>query len=167
MTPGLARGPPFPSKAIVNSIVAVASIERATVPRVVGICEIDIASLQRTQGAKGRAVKGYHWEGDEIWAWGQGGNTGESAPEEIPGWDFDEEAEIINEEMQNLYVKNTAAEADGGGIPLLDAADTENAESSRNEFVEGEDPPMNESQAAEKEMSTKGIHEPKFHKRAC
>lgn len=158
MTPGLARGPPFPSKAVINSLVAVASIERPSVPRFVGVCEIDIASTQQVQGAKGHAVKGYHWEGDEIWAWSQGGSTGENAPEEVQGWDQDKGTEDINEEMQNLTVDDTEADADNGGILLDDAANIRGAEFSHNEFVEGEDPSANESQAAEKELSTKGAY---------
>lgn len=87
MTPGLARGPPFPAGATKKSIVAVASLENPSVPRVVGVCEIDVSSLQQVQGAKGHAVRGYHWDGDEIWGWSQSGKPGSDAPDMIEGWD--------------------------------------------------------------------------------
>lgn len=167
MTPGLARGPPFPSKAITDHIVAVASIERPSVPQVVGICEIDVASIQKTQGVKGRAVKGYHWVGDEIWAWSQGGNIGENAPEEVQGWDLEGEAENMNVEMHDMNLNNTEAESDNGGVPLVDAPDTGGVESSYKEFVEGEEPSSNENPVIEKEFSTKGICGFKFHRKTC
>ena len=69
MTPGLAGGPPFPKEATKNAVAAVASIENPSVPKVVGICEIDIGSLSQVQGAKGHALRSEHWEGDELWAW--------------------------------------------------------------------------------------------------
>ena len=87
MTPGLVGGPPFPEGAKVGSIVAVAGLERPSVPVWVGTCKIDVSSLGRVQGAKGAAVEGVHWEGDEIWAWSQFASGGRPAPESINGWD--------------------------------------------------------------------------------
>jgi translation initiation factor 2D len=50
MTAVLVNDPPFPQRAIQGATVAVASIERPTVPLVVGICEVDIANLDAVQG---------------------------------------------------------------------------------------------------------------------
>ncbi|KAL9110984.1 MAG: hypothetical protein Q9227_004599 [Pyrenula ochraceoflavens] len=86
MTPGLAGGPPFPNRATRNAIVAVASTDAPTVPKFLGICEIDVSQLQHVQGAKGHAVNGVHWEGDEIWAWSQTGTGGRPGPADIEGW---------------------------------------------------------------------------------
>ncbi len=88
MIPGLA-GPPFPSKAIKGSIVAVASLENHTVPVVVGTCAIDVSSLQKTQGVKGHAVETVHWAGDELWDWSTTGKPGIVIPEELEGWNGD------------------------------------------------------------------------------
>lgn len=82
-TPGLARGPPFPPKAVKGAVVAVASYESPTVPLVVGICEIDVAALTEVQGQKGHAVRPIHSEGDEAWAWSPGGHGGQTAPAEL------------------------------------------------------------------------------------
>ncbi|MCJ1394312.1 hypothetical protein MMC18_007190 [Xylographa bjoerkii] len=92
MTPGLANGPPFPTRAIRGSTVAIASLENPTVPMVVGICEIDVCALSNVQGAKGHAVKTLHWDGDEIWAWSHGGKPGGSAPRIIDGWGIAEDS---------------------------------------------------------------------------
>ena len=86
MTPGLARGPPFPEKAKKNAVAAVASVEKPSVPALVGVCEIDVSALEKVQGAKGHAVRGIHWEGDELWAWSQSGAGGRLPPESIDGW---------------------------------------------------------------------------------
>lgn len=151
MTPGLARGPPFPSKARKNSIVAIASIEKPSVPRVVGECDIDVASLRQVQGAKGRAVRGHHWEGDEIWAWSQGGKPGGEAPHTIDGWDLEAESEELNERVNDLSM---GEQDDDGGVLLDPQADLAPKGTSRNEFLEGED--AEEAKAPEKEMTTKG-----------
>lgn len=160
MTPGLARGPPFPSRAIKSSVVAVASLEQPSVPRFVGICEIDVASLREVQGAKGHAVKGYHWEGDEIWAWSQGGNSGANAPEAIEGWNIEAETETVIDENhhQSLDSPEAEAEAEDGGVSLPDVVETGGAEPSRNEFEGGENYLTNENPTVEKEFSTKGIN---------
>lgn len=151
MTPGLARGPPFPSKARKGSIVAIASIEKPSVPRVVGECDIDVASLRQVQGAKGRAVRGHHWEGDEIWAWSQGGKPGGEAPDTIDGWDLDTESEELNEGIDDLSMGD---QDDNGGVLLDSQADEAPKGTSQNEFLEGED--AEELKTPVKEMTTKG-----------
>lgn len=88
MTPGLTRGPPFPSKATKGSVVAIAALEKPSVPMVVGICEIDVACLEKAQGVKGQAVSSEHWAGDELWAWSLSNQPGQSPPDEIRGWDL-------------------------------------------------------------------------------
>ena len=154
MTPGLA-GPPFPSKATKGAIVAVASLEKPTVPIFVGICEIDIASLQKVQGAKGHAVRGQHWAGDEMWAWSQTGKSGSSAPEEIEGWDADETA--INSGVVNLTVDDADDEASGS--VSVDAHEDPNQQQhqSHSHYVEREDvDPTEQAALPEKELSIKG-----------
>ncbi|KAL8664198.1 MAG: hypothetical protein Q9202_003276 [Teloschistes flavicans] len=157
MTPGLA-GPPFPPKATKGSIVAIASLERPTVPVVVGTCEIDIASLQEVQGAKGHAVRGEHWEGDEIWSWAQGGGTGRKAPAEIPGWESTDGTDDLQEQMGHVTVDDSDDEAGGGGVAVGPISQDEHAATKRNDYVEGEDgQPYEEVNLEEKELSTKEI----------
>jgi translation initiation factor 2D len=69
MTPGLV-GPPFPGGAKVGALVGIASTDRPTVPIAVGVCEIDVAGLEKAVGEKGRAVRILHWVGDEIYKLG-------------------------------------------------------------------------------------------------
>ncbi|KAJ5578114.1 uncharacterized protein N7459_007078 [Penicillium hispanicum] len=104
MTPGLANDPPFPERAVKDSVVAVASLDRETVPLFVGICEIDISKLGEVQGTKGHAVRGLHWEGDELWAWSSSSRPGRPAPEYLEGWD-DEETEEIEEAVGELTLE--------------------------------------------------------------
>lgn len=154
MTPGLANGPPFPAKATKNAIVAIASIEKPSVPRVVGECDIDVASLGQVQGAKGHAVRGHHWDGDEIWAWSQGGNPGVSPPDEIEGWDLDGNVGKLSKEVDDLLLDD---QEDDGGV-LLDSTANERLKMNvPNKYVEGEDAlPYEEVATEEKEMTTKG-----------
>lgn len=154
MTPGLARGPPFPPKATKNAIVAIASIEKPSVPRIVGECDIDIASLERVQGAKGHAVRGHHWDGDEIWAWSQGGKPGVSPPDEIEGWDLNGVAGKLSRGVEDLSVDD---QEDEGGVLLDSKANEGPKRNVPNQFVDGEDALANEEVATEeREMSTKG-----------
>ncbi|KAL5361793.1 hypothetical protein BJX96DRAFT_89466 [Aspergillus floccosus] len=107
MTPGLADEPPFPERAVKGAVVAVAGLDKHTVPRFVGICEIDVSALGEVQGTKGHAVRGLHWEGDEIWAWSSASRPGQPAPEYLEGWDDDleeEEGELgeVEEGVDNL-----------------------------------------------------------------
>ena len=166
MTPGLARGPPFPSKATKGAVVAIASLEKPSVPMVVGVCEIDVSKLQEVQGAKGHAVRGEHWDGDEIWAWSSGGKPGASAPDEIVGWDTDKAHADLSEEVEYLAVDDQEEDADEGGVPLENTADDKQKIHTRNEHVEGEDAQSYEKPAEnEKELSTKGMA--RIHVPAC
>ncbi|KAJ5561832.1 Translation initiation factor SUI1 [Penicillium sp. DV-2018c] len=114
MTPGLANEPPFPERAVKGAVVAVASVDRHTVPLFVGVCEIDVSALGEVQGTKGHAVRGLHWEGDELWAWSSASRPGRPAPEYLQGWDEDESEEIA-EGMEELQIEeDEAASAEAG-----------------------------------------------------
>jgi translation initiation factor 2D len=95
MTAGIARGPPFPPRATKNAIVAVAKLEAPSVPLFVGVCEIHVAGLEKVEGAKGRAVSGVHWAGDELWGWSSSAKPGVDAPTYLDGWD-DQVGDIEN-----------------------------------------------------------------------
>ena len=126
MTPGLARGPPFPEGATKNSVVAVASLDRPSVPLFVGICEIDISGLEKVQGAKGHAVKGVHWAGDEIWAWSESGTAGgREAPQELEGWDVADVTEAVDHTRHGVQNLSMADGLGGGGDDDEDAEDVE------------------------------------------
>lgn len=155
MTPGLARGPPFPSKAVKNAIVAVASLDKPSVPMVVGVCEIDIASLGRVQGAKGHAVRGEHWDGDELWAWSPSGKPGESAPEDIEGWDTGSNDEVSRQGVERLTVDDADEDLEEGGVSLGTEVDQPTKFVPPAEHVEGEDTRPYEV-VEEREISTKG-----------
>ncbi|KAF9882830.1 hypothetical protein FE257_005103 [Aspergillus nanangensis] len=96
MTPGLADDPPFPERAVKGAVVAVAGLDRDTVPLFIGICEIDISALGEVQGTKGQAVRGLHWEGDEIWAWSSSSRPGQPSPAYLEGWDDEAQEEDGN-----------------------------------------------------------------------
>ena len=158
MTPGLARGPPFPSKAIKGAVVAIASLEKPSVPMVVGVCEIDVSKLQEVQGAKGHAVRGEHWDGDEIWAWSSSGKPGASAPDEIVGWDIDSGHVDLREGVRDLAIDNHEEDVDEGGVPLEKEVENTQKVEPRNEYVEGEHVQAYERAAEdEKQLSTKGM----------
>ena len=151
MTPGLAGGPPFPATAKTGALVAVASLDQPTVPRVVGTCEIDVSALERVQGSKGHAVRSDHWEGDELWSWSTNASPGRPAPNQIEGRVVKSEQEL-SQEMDRLQVEDeqgTDEEEGGVALPLPDTAPK------RNDFVEGED--IEHQAQPEKEMSTKEI----------
>ncbi|KAF1990703.1 hypothetical protein K402DRAFT_460132 [Aulographum hederae CBS 113979] len=158
MTPGLANGPPFPSAAKKGAVVAVANTENPSVPVVVGVCEVDVAGLERVQGAKGVAVEIVHWLGDELWSWSAAGKPGVKAPEQLPGW-LDGE---VDGEEGDLAAKTAGVsldDADGeGGMPSPEGNETEvPANESRNHFVNGED--VAEEVSVDKDMTTKEIDE--------
>ncbi|KAI9878578.1 MAG: hypothetical protein M1830_000489 [Pleopsidium flavum] len=150
MTPGLAAGPPFHREAKKDSIVAIASLEKPSVPMVVGVCEIEISGLQKIQGEKGRAVRGVHWDGDELWTWGTGEKTGGRAPEHIQGWSHATEPQDAERDLK--------AEADGedsqvdGGVPLGD-------ESSRAHNAEEIGKALEGIEVEDRGLSTKEIDE--------
>ncbi len=155
MTPGLARGPPFPSKATNDSIVAIASLEKPSVPMVVGVCVIDVVSLQRVQGAKGPAVRGEHWDGDEIWAWSQGGKLGGNSPDHIDGWDV-VETEQLDQEVNDLSI-DSLEDGTEGGVSLDNGATQQPTDNNYNGNVAGEEGlPYEEVPIEDKELTTKG-----------
>jgi translation initiation factor 2D len=123
MTPGLANGPPFPPGAIEGAVVAVASLENPSVPTLVGVCEINIADLGQVQGAKGHAVRGVQWEGDELWRWSASGLPGQQAPDQLDAWLGDTaEAEQALDEL-SLEPGNETPSDEGeaeGGVSLGD-----------------------------------------------
>ncbi|KAJ5091693.1 Translation initiation factor SUI1 [Penicillium alfredii] len=110
MTPGLANEPPFPQKAVKGAIVAVASVDRHTVPLFVGVCEIDVSALGEVQGTKGHAVRGLQWEGDELWAWSSSPRPGRPAPEYLEGWD-EEEVDEVGDGVGELTLEDKKAGA--------------------------------------------------------
>ena len=159
MTPGLTCGPPFPAKAKKGAVVAVASLQKPSVPHWVGVCEIDVASLQQVQGAKGHAVRGQHWTGDEIWAWSPSGKAGAAAPEQIDGWNVDDSTAAISSGVKDMEVEDDDNEEDGG-IGSSSTTQEKTIYEPRNEYVEGEDAEPHESaDIPEKEFSTKGRSE--------
>ena len=158
MTPGLARGPPFPSKATKGAVVAIASLEKPSVPMVVGVCEIDVSKLQEVRGAKGHAVRGEHWDGDEIWAWSSSGKPGASPPDEIEGWDIDGSHAELREGVEDLAIDDHEEDPDEGGVPIEKEVEVPQKLESYNEYVEGEDPQSYGKEAEdEKPLSTKGM----------
>ena len=163
MTPGIARGPPFPTKAIKNAVVAIASLERPSVPMVVGVCEIDVSALDVVQGAKGHAVRGVHWNGDEIWSWNNGGKSGKDMPESIEGWDDEDGG--LGGRFGSIKIDESDESDEQGGVTVAGMGEPEAAEvpDDRNNHVEGEDPPFMEAdEASKKSLSTQGIFSRSF-----
>ncbi|KAK3069082.1 hypothetical protein LTR53_012859 [Teratosphaeriaceae sp. CCFEE 6253] len=120
MTPGLARGPPFPERAKKGVVVAVASLEQPSVPVAVGVCEIDVSALQKAQGERGCSVVNMHWAGDELWNYSTNDRPGRQVPEELEGW-----ARVLDE--PGLTEKTAEMDLDDGddeGGVSLAAADT-------------------------------------------
>ncbi|KAL6236934.1 hypothetical protein BDW75DRAFT_205209 [Aspergillus navahoensis] len=125
MTPGLANGPPFDERAVKGAVVAVAGLDRVTVPLFVGICEIDVSALGEVQGTKGHAVRGIQWEGDELWAWSPSSRPGVPAPEYLEGWDEPEEegeAEIEEKVGQLELGDKDGQEVEADGAEPADEA---------------------------------------------
>ena len=153
MTPGLQMGPPFPKHATKDAIVAVASIEAPTVPMAVGTCEINVSALGRVQGAKGQAVRSFHWAGDELWAWSPIGRPGTDPPTAIGGWGADEEDVELVSRAEALDM--AAGEEDDGGV-LVDAPPSRKADA---EGARATGAPSTElaEQVEDKELSTKGM----------
>jgi translation initiation factor 2D len=143
MTPGLANEPPFPEKAVKDAVVAVASLDKHTVPAFVGLCEIDISALGEVQGTKGHAVRGLHWEGDELWAWSSSSRPGRPSPEYIEGWE-DEETDEVEEGIGELTLDENAD----------DAVENNSGETPGEEASAVAEEPAEEVQ----EPSTKGMH---------
>ena len=155
MTPGLVGGPPWPEAAKAGSVVAVAGLERPSVPVCVGVCKVDISSLGQVQGSKGAAVEGVHWEGDELWSWSQFGNGGRSAPENIEAWDMT--SANVQGGIERLDLEDADADEDGqedGGVALdASALASQNGGHNANGFSEG----SNDEPSPEHEPSTTEI----------
>ncbi|KAJ5975904.1 RNA binding protein Ligatin/Tma64 [Penicillium waksmanii] len=143
MTPGLANDPPFDPRAVKGSPVAVASLNSHSVPLFVGICEIDVSALREVQGTKGHAIRGLHWQGDELWAWSSSSRPGRPAPEYLEGWDEEvEEEDELEEGVAELTLDESAGET---------------VDNNRNGFVD-ESPALEaEPAVALKEPTTKEI----------
>ncbi|MCJ1386056.1 hypothetical protein MMC17_009181 [Xylographa soralifera] len=158
MTPGLANGPPFPSKANKGSTVAVASLELPTVPMVVGICEIDVCTLSSVQGAKGHAVRSLHWCGDEIWGWSHGGKPGGSVPSIIDGWNIAEDSS--SRALDDKAAEMTVSRIEAGSFEQDLPAEHGNPESKddHNTYVNGEDgTPWERVSVQRKELTSKEV----------
>ena len=157
MTPGLAGGPPFPQGATKDSIVAVASVERPSVPMVVGVCEIDVSALEKVQGERGHAVRGVHWNGDELWAWSGGGRPGGLTPDHISGW-WDDEG-VYSDEKDRNFEDDEGEMGEGderdGGVPLERHSATRHAEDDRLQFTE-DVKVSGELEVEDRELSTNG-----------
>ena len=158
MTPGLAKGPPFPSKARKGSTVAVASLELPTVPMVIGICEIDICALSNVQGAKGHAVRSLHWAGDELWGWSHAGKSGGSPPIIIDGWNNaeDSSSRALDEGAAEMNISRI--EAKGFEQDLYAERGNPESKADHNTHVNGEDStPWETVSVQRKELTSKGI----------
>ena len=154
MIPGLAGGPPFPSSAVENAIVAIASVENPSVPKVVGICEIDVSSLKQIHGVKGHAVRSEHWEGDELWAWNSSGGTqGGVAPAEIPGWIASSADTTLSQRVNSVRLEEND-EDDEGGVALDNKLEPQQQIDPQNEAMKAED--AEPFERVEVELSTKG-----------
>ena len=151
MTPGLARGPPFPEAAIKDAVVAIASLENPSVPMVVGVCEIDITALGRVQGVKGHAVRTVHWDGDELWSWSPGGKPGSEPPDHIDGWDDGQYS--LEQNVAGLDLEESETEQDQGGVFVNTDPDPSKT-TKQNLYVDGE--AVAERVAVEHEMTSKG-----------
>ena len=159
MTPGLAGGPPFPPRAKKGSPVAIASIEKPSVPVAVGSCLIDVSALDTIQGAKGHAVQSMHWAGDEIWAYSTAGKLGVNAPEELPGW-LEEGADVngLADETVGLNV-NDDDDREEGGVSLGEPETAHGGEQSGPAPDDGQSAAQHEKESDKPsvpKMSTKG-----------
>ncbi|KAK1072038.1 hypothetical protein LTR74_002868 [Friedmanniomyces endolithicus] len=115
MTPGLAGGPSFPERAKRGAVVAVASLEKPSVPVAVGVCAIDVCSLQKVQGERGHAVETLHWAGDDLWSYSTNERPGRQAPEEIEGWKRLLEEQQLDEKVAETRLED---EDEEGGVSL-------------------------------------------------
>ena len=157
MTPGLLDGPPWPEAATKGSVVAMASSNpgKDTVPVWIGVCEIDVSALGDVRGSKGRAIKGLHCVGDELWSWSSTpGLSGMPEPESLAGWeatrrsDRDTGPASIEHGMEDLELGDEDEEEEGGVALAPPHADshTENGD------TEGHD--QNDDEQTEVEPTT-------------
>jgi translation initiation factor 2D len=150
MTPGLVGGPPWPEGAKEGSVVAVAGLEKASVPVWVGVCKIDISGLGRVQGLKGAAVEGIHWAGDEVYNWSQTGSGGRAVPDHVEGWDL--RLKEIENGMKELVVEDDDeddVQEDGGVALEASASNIKNGQTSTNGNADGGEEPEYEPTTAE------------------
>lgn len=147
MTPGLANDPPFPERAVKGAVVAVASLNRETVPLLIGVCNIDIAGLGNVQGTKGHAIRGVHWQGDELWAWSSSSRPGQQPPGHLEGWDIGVEEPGEDEEEDVDEIQE--------GVGEMELEEKDNGQADDGDEPLGELPEM-QSDVAEKEPTTKG-----------
>lgn len=155
MTPGLAAGPPFPSKAQKGAVVAVASTTKPSVPMAIGVCEIDVSALERVQGLKGHAVENLHWVGDEVWSYSTASRPGQSPPDEIEGWAKVLEDRGLTEKVDSLILDDT----EDGGVRLQDdqAPTTHNGASASSDPTPAEGQAEAEAQEEGPELTQKEI----------
>jgi len=154
-TPGLARGPPFPARAVKGATVAIASYEKPSVPRIVGVCEIDVSALEDVRGKKGHAVRGLHWDGDEIWSWSQNNSENRHAPDHLDGWfggdkKGDGKANDIPD-IDKLRIEDEHGDPDEGGVSLV-GAQVQVSSHSEPSHTDGQDPAV-----PAKEWTTKEV----------
>lgn len=121
MIPGLfkARGSKWDHRATKGSVVAVAGMTRDTVPVWVGTCEVDISQFgDDFRNQKGIAVKGIHWEGDEIWNWATvSGAGGKASPASLDRWKG--LGNGVDHDLENLTLGDADEEGEeDGGVAL-------------------------------------------------
>lgn len=94
--------------------MAIASLDSPSVPKAVGSCLIDIASLRTTQGAKGHAVETMHWAGDELWSFSTTNKPGKPPPTELEGWLEHEDADQMASVTKGTNDLDLDDEEEGG-----------------------------------------------------
>ncbi|GAB7365428.1 hypothetical protein MBLNU230_g6505t1 [Neophaeotheca triangularis] len=161
MTPGLAGGPPFPKMAKKGRVVAIAGTDKPSVPIAIGLCDLDVSTLQNVAGVRGRAVENMHWAGDELWSYSTNARPGQAPPAEIEGWTKVLQTRGLVEKTGDMSLDNDGDE--DGGVALANGDNIEIAEQQqllpRNEHVPGEDAPSNDANTntPSKKLSVKEI----------
>lgn len=160
MIPGLvkARGTQWDRRATKGSIVAVAGMTRDTVPLWVGTCEVDVSQLgDDFRSQKGIAVKGLHWEGDEVWSWATvAGAGGQAGPSSLDGWRG--LASGVQTAMGHMTL--SAADEDGGedgGVSLLQGHAGE--ASGKSQLDDGKDDEEQEEKVPTTDEVDKAFHQ--------
>ncbi|KAK6840802.1 hypothetical protein PG987_001662 [Apiospora arundinis] len=146
MIPGLvkSRGAAWDARAKKGAVVAVAGLQKDTVPMWVGTCDVEVCKLGNDlRGQKGVAVKGLHWAGDEVWSWRPLGSGGREAPEALEGWQG--LTEDMTGAIKDMKLEDEEADADaddGGGVALSSNKTTEDPQSrGRDDLAEVVDVP--------------------------
>lgn len=157
MIPGLvkAQKSKWDSRARTGAIVAVAGLEKDTVPLWIGTCQVDVSNIgDDFRGQKGVAVKALHWAGDECWNWRALGSGGQEPPERLEGWKG-LKARPFADHGQGAQPDNQAQEGEevDGGV-LLQSKDSE-----RHEAKDKMRANLAEEVVEEQEPSTKDIDE--------